>query len=157
MADIKRRILLRGTLSASLVSIGASALLSPRTLLAANPDISHQSKTLDAKITEQYDYTSMPQSSAIKISAPAIAENSSEVPVLVSSNLPNVDSISILLKNNPTPLIAHFVLEKGTTAFARTRIKMPKTSDIIAIVRSNGKLFTANKLVRVVTGSGCGG
>jgi len=36
------------------------------------------------------------------------------------------------------------------------RIKMAKTADIVAIVKSNGKLYTAKKGVKVTLG-GCGG
>ena len=36
------------------------------------------------------------------------------------------------------------------------RIKMGKTSDVIAVVKANGKLYEARKAVKVTIG-GCGG
>ncbi|NNF97668.1 MAG: thiosulfate oxidation carrier protein SoxY, partial [Halobacteria archaeon] len=37
-----------------------------------------------------------------------------------------------------------------------TRIKMGKTSDVIAVVKANGKAYSARKNVKVTIG-GCGG
>ncbi|MCB1874458.1 MAG: thiosulfate oxidation carrier protein SoxY, partial [Chromatiales bacterium] len=37
-----------------------------------------------------------------------------------------------------------------------TRIKMGKTGDVVAVVKSGGKLYSARKSVKVTIG-GCGG
>jgi sulfur-oxidizing protein SoxY len=41
-------------------------------------------------------------------------------------------------------------------AYVSTRIKMGKTSNVIAVVKSDGKLYSTTKEVKVTIG-GCGG
>lgn len=157
MTDIKRRTLLKGTLGASLVGIAAGAgLLSPQALLAAWPKAAFEAKKLDAAVSGLFNDSKMANSKSIKITAPPIAENGAEVGVTISSSLPSVDSMTILVKKNNSPLAASFGLGAGTDPFVRTRVKIAKTSDVIAVVRSGGKLFTAKREVKVTIG-GCGG
>ena len=157
MTDIKRRTLLKGSLGASLAGIAATAgLLSPQLLMAAWPKSAFEAKKVDSAVTGLFGSASMSNSKAIKITAPPIAENGAEVGVTVSSTLSKVDSLTILVMKNNQPLAASFGLGAGTDPFVRTRIKIAKTSNVMAVVRSGGKLFTAKREVKVTIG-GCGG
>ncbi len=95
------------------------------------------------------------ESDAISIGVYDLIENGAVVPVKIESDLPAVKSISILVENNPNPLIAHFDLSPECRAFIATRIKVGAPSDIIAIVQSEDKLYSKRKFVEVVEG-GCG-
>jgi sulfur-oxidizing protein SoxY len=95
-------------------------------------------------------------SDQVKLDAPEIAENGAVVPIGISSALPNVTSIAILVSENPSPLAASYKLPPGTSATVASRIKMAKTSKVLALVESNGKLYSASKEVKVTVG-GCGG
>jgi sulfur-oxidizing protein SoxY len=95
-------------------------------------------------------------SDAIKLKAPDIAENGAVVPVTVSSTLGNVTAISIIASANQSPLTSSFQLTSVCEAFVSTRIKMGKTADVIAVVKADGKLYSATKEVKVTIG-GCGG
>jgi sulfur-oxidizing protein SoxY len=53
-------------------------------------------------------------------------------------------------------MVASFNLSEGSKAYVSTRIKMGKTSDVIALVEANGKVYAARKNVKVTIG-GCGG
>ena len=64
--------------------------------------------------------------------------------------------MSIIAEKNASPLTASFVLGADTEAFVSTRIKMGKTSSVIAVVKANGKLYSTGKEVKVTIG-GCGG
>ena len=77
------------------------------------------------------------------------------VPITVSSTLENVESITIYAASNPSPLTSSYQLSSLSIPFVSTRIKMKKTGDIIAVVQSDGKLYSATKEVRVTT-DGCG-
>lgn len=90
------------------------------------------------------------------INGPDIAENGAVVPVGVTSNIPNTESIAILIDKNPNALAASFVLPAGTEANVQTRVKMGQTSDVMAIVKADGKFYMAKKEVKVTLG-GCGG
>jgi sulfur-oxidizing protein SoxY len=95
-------------------------------------------------------------SADIKIKAPDIAENGAVVPVSVTSGIDGTQSIAVLAEKNPVPLVANFDLMGGAEGYVSTRIKMGKTSDVIAVVKANGKLYSARKSVKVTIG-GCGG
>jgi len=102
-------------------------------------------------------YGKEPQASdQVKLDAPEIAENGAVVPIAVSSSLPNVTSISILVSENPFPLAASYKIPPGTSAMVANRLKMAKTSKVVALVESEGKVYSATKEVKVTVG-GCGG
>ena len=49
-----------------------------------------------------------------------------------------------------------YMLTSACEPFVTTRIKMAKTSDVVAVVKADGKLYSAAKEVKVTIG-GCGG
>ena len=95
-------------------------------------------------------------SDKITLDVPEIAENGAVVPVSLSTTLPNVTSMSILVPENPFTLAASYTLPAGTAADVSCRLKMAKTSPVIALVESDGKIYSATKTVKVTLG-GCGG
>jgi sulfur-oxidizing protein SoxY len=153
----KRRTLLKGTLAAGAVGVAASAgLLAPRAVLAAWPKSAFAATGVEASLTELYGSDAASDSSSIKLQAPDIAENGAVVPVTVDSSIANAESISIFVAKNPQPLTSSYALGSGTAAYISTRIKMGKTSDVVAVVKAGGKLYSAKKEVKVTIG-GCGG
>ncbi|MGZ8198308.1 MAG: thiosulfate oxidation carrier protein SoxY, partial [Burkholderiales bacterium] len=86
---------------------------------------------------------------------PDIAENGAVVPVAITSKIPNTQSISILAEKNPFPLAATFDLANGADPYASVRLKLGQTSNVRAIVKADGKFYTAVKEVKVTVG-GCG-
>jgi sulfur-oxidizing protein SoxY len=64
--------------------------------------------------------------------------------------------VAILIEKNPNALAASFTLPEGTEANVQTRVKMGQTSNIYALVKSDGKFFMATKEIKVTLG-GCGG
>jgi sulfur-oxidizing protein SoxY len=85
-----------------------------------------------------------------------LAAWSKEAFFTVETSAANVESISVFISNNPSPLAANFVLGAGASGYAATRVKMGKTSDVVAVVKSGGTLQSATKEVKVTIG-GCGG
>ena len=155
--NTKRRTFLKGSLAASVVSVAAGAgLLTPRMVLAAWPQAAFDAKAIDSAMQALTGSSSLTKSSDIEIKAPPIAENGAVVGITVSSTLKNVDSISILAEKNANPLTSVFNLAPNTEPFVSTRIKIAKTSNVIAVVKSGGKLYSASREVKVTIG-GCGG
>jgi sulfur-oxidizing protein SoxY len=91
----------------------------------------------------------------ILITAPDIAENGAVVPIEVVSRIPNTQSISIVAEKNPFPLAATADFANGAEPYAYVRIKMGQTSNVRAVVKADGKFFTAVKEVKITVG-GCG-
>jgi sulfur-oxidizing protein SoxY len=154
---MKRRTLLKGSLTASVASIAAAAgLLTPNMVLAAWPKTAFEAKGVDSAVESLVGSKDMTSSGDISITAPPIAENGAVVNIAVSSTLKNVESISILVEKNAQPLTSSFNMAPVTEPFVKTRVKVAKTSQIIAVVKSGGKLYSAGREVKVTIG-GCGG
>ncbi len=154
---IKRRVFLKGTLAASAVGVAVGAgLLTPQEVLAAWPKSAFEAKNIDNALKDLVGSSEAAESGDITIKAPDIAENGAVVPITVSSTLPKVNSVTLLVEQNNIPLAATYELTEGTEAYVSNRLKMGKTSDVIAVVKSDGKLYSAKKPVKVTIG-GCGG
>jgi len=149
-----RRTFLKRALTGSVLALGATLL--PRTLMAEWPKKAFEAKSVDDALTALFNSKETIESDKIKIDAPDIAENGSVVKIEVSTELEKVESISIVAEKNPIPLIARFKLDENTLGFVSTRIKMGETGKVIAVVKADGKLYTASKEVKVTVG-GCGG
>lgn len=153
----KRRIFLKGSLAASAVGVAVGAgLLTPRAVLAKWPESAFNAEAVGAALEGALGADKPTDSSDITVKAPDIAENGAVVPITVSSSLTGVSSIAVLVKENVRPLIASYDLGESTEAYISNRIKMGKTSDVIAVVKADGKLYQAKKSVKVTIG-GCGG
>jgi len=153
---MKRRTFLKGTVASGMLGVAASAgLLAPRQVLAAWPMSAFDAKSVDGALDALLGSTSHAESNDIKIKAPDIAENGAVVPITISTGMA-ADSISVLIAKNPSPLACTFALSGSTQGFVSTRVKMGKTSELIAVVKSGGKLHSAKKTVKVTIG-GCGG
>ena len=154
---MKRRSFLKGTLAGSTVAIAASAgLLAPSQVLAAWPKAAFEAKSIQDAIKGVTGTDATVASGEIKIKAPDIAENGAVVPVTVSSSIAGAESIAIVIAKNGTPLAANFKLSSSAKGYVSTRVKMGKTSDVIAVVKAGGKVYSAKKEVKVTIG-GCGG
>lgn len=96
------------------------------------------------------------ESDAIKFRTPAIAENGAVVPVTVTTDIVGVESISVMVDNNPNPLSATYDIGPDTLADISFRIKMGKSSVVRALVKTSDKVDYATREVKVTIG-GCGG
>ena len=154
---MKRRSFLKGTLAGSTVAVAVSAgLLAPGQVLAAAwPKSAFDAKNV-ADALAGIGAGSPSMSGDISIKAPDIAENGAVVPITVETGIKGVTAIAILAEKNASPLAANFVLGKNADGYVSTRIKMVKTSNVIAVVSAGGKTFSNKKEVKVTIG-GCGG
>jgi sulfur-oxidizing protein SoxY len=155
--DVLRRILLKGAgAGGALAAALAAGVLKPSAAFAAE----WNKAAFDAKdvagALKGLGSGGATESKDIVIKAPDIAENGAVVPVDVLSNIPNTQSISILVDKNPAPLAAHFDFSNGALPQVAVRLKMGQTSNIEVIARAGGKSFIATKEVKVTVG-GCGG
>jgi len=153
----KRRLMLKGSLAAGAVGVAIGAgLLTPRAVMAAWPKEAFESSDLNTALSASMGSSDLSDSNKIKLKAPDIAENGAVVPVTVTSEIDGTSSIGIVVSKNATPLTATFNLGPTTEGYVSTRIKMGKTSEVIAVVKAGGKLYSARKEVKVTIG-GCGG
>ena len=147
--------LLLGTMATGAVVVGllpANLLANPLQRPKALFEITDLSKALKAftqvAVTEPSDQ--------IQIEAPEIAGSGSSVRVSVDVALPKVESIALFVEKNPSPFNCSYVLHPDLEPYIATSIKMNESSDIIAVVKSDGKYYSARKTVKITMG-GCGG
>ncbi|SDR16869.1 thiosulfate-binding protein SoxY [Rhizobiales bacterium GAS191] len=157
--DETRRLLLKGAVLAGLTAGNAAAFGFLTEALAEDAsewpvDAFGQKSEADA-IKALFGKTAE-ASDKVKLEAPEIAENGAVVPISVTSTLAGVTSIAILVAENPFSLAAFYKLPAGAAPAVANRLKMAKTTNVVALVEAGGKIFSASKEVKVTVG-GCGG
>src|SRR6195952_966999 len=156
--DSTRRLILQGAAMLALIGVAGIRFDLAPALAAANdkyPEDAFKQKNSEDAIKALYGKVAE-ASDKVKLDAPEIAENGAVVPISVSSTLADVTSISILVAENPNALAASYRIPAGTMPNVASRLKMAKTSNVIALVEAGGKLYSASKEVKVTVG-GCGG
>jgi sulfur-oxidizing protein SoxY len=156
--QLARRTILKGAVAGGLAGLGFGVFPFPA-FADANakewPADAFKHKNEADTLKALYGKTAE-ASDKVSLDAPEIAENGAVVPIAVASTLPNVTGIAILVLENPNVLAAAYKLPAGTQASVSNRLKMAKTSKVVAVVESGGKLYSATKEVKVTVG-GCGG
>jgi sulfur-oxidizing protein SoxY len=151
-----RRLFLKRFLSCFAILIsGIGGVLKPLMAIADWNTNAFSAVTEEDAIAKFFPDQIVTPSEAIKIGAYRLVENGAVVPVKIETELPDIQSITILVEKNPNPLIASFNISPECPGFIATRIKMDQSSDIIAIVNSRGKLHSTRTFVEVLEG-GCG-
>jgi sulfur-oxidizing protein SoxY len=136
---------------ATLVSLGI--ITQSQAQAAVNAD-SFKVKTLDDALKAIGGTPAT--SDQVTVVSPDIAENGAVVPVGASSKLPNTTEIYLIVEKNPTPLSCAFFIPAGTEPDVQTRLKMGQSTNVYAVVKADGKLYSASKETKVTLG-GCGG
>lgn len=154
--DPTRRKVLKGVLASSIAGLAASWGILGANAYAARPESAFQAEDLESALKELFGEDGIEESPDIIVKAPDIAENGAVVPLQVTSNIPNTESVVVLVPENPFPMAASFDVSSEVTPEFSIRIKMGTTSDVIALVKADGKVFRTSKLVEVTIG-GCGG
>ena len=95
------------------------------------------------------------ESKDVVIVSPDIAENGAVVPVGVGSKLPNTEMLALLVEKNPNARAGTYDVV-GIEPQVNMRIKMGQSSDVVAVVKADGKYYMARKEIKVTLG-GCGG
>ena len=137
------------------LTAGAGLLRAGQALAAAWNKTGFEAKAA-ADALKSIGATGTQPSKDIVLNAPDIAENGAQVPVATTSKIPNTQSISIIVDKNPFPLNSTYEFANGAESYVSTKLKMGQTSNVMAVVKADGKFFTAVKEVKVTIG-GCGG
>lgn len=99
---------------------------------------------------------SMTESKDVVLTAPDVAEDGAAVPLGVSTSLPQVRQLLLLVEKNPSALVAMFHISDALEANLAIRAKMGQSSDVYAVALMNdGRALWAKKEVKVTLG-GCG-
>ncbi len=152
---LRRKFLKTATFVGATVTIGTGALV-PQRAIGAYTKAAFEAQDVGSALTASMGSDQHSASDKIKLKAPDIAENGAVVPITVSASIGNVVAISIIASANAQPLTSTYMLSSACEPFVSTRIKMGKTANVIAVIKADGKLYSASKEVKVTIG-GCGG
>jgi sulfur-oxidizing protein SoxY len=158
MADdalASRRTLLKGVLAAVGGWMVAGVLAPLRALAAEWSKPAFEAHKVEEALQNLFGTAQATPSASIRIIAPQQAENGATVRFEVSTTLPNTSTIAVLVEKNERPLVLAMHVN-GAQPFVSLRMKMAQSSDVHAIVKSQGKLYSAKQNIKVTIG-GCGG
>lgn len=146
--DNHRRKFIEKSIAASIAS-----LLAPSLVFAKWPQDAFAKTDLEQALAaiSQAD----PTNGNIILTAPKIAENGAQVRVEVQAEIDNVEWISILVDKNPVPLTSQFLMMEESEPYVATNLKVRETSNVIALVKADGRYYSAQQEVKVTAG-GCG-
>lgn len=153
---IERRLLLKLLAAAGVVG-GGNGLCFPAVAADAKgwPRQAFSQKTETDALGKLFG-TLTTASGKFALDVPQIAQNGAVVPVSVTTDLKRVSALAILVPGNPNPLAAYYTMPPGTEPFVSCRLKIAKTSEVVAVAEADGKLYRAARPVKVTVG-GCGG
>ncbi|MEY2802407.1 MAG: thiosulfate oxidation carrier protein SoxY [Ramlibacter sp.] len=137
-----------------------AGLLAANGLLAPAAQAAYNKAAFDARTVQDavkaLGSGALVESRDVLLSTLDISENGQEVPLGVSTALPGVRQLLLLVEKNPAPLVAAFALTDAVEANLAIRTKMAQTSDVYGVaVMADGRTLFARRNVRVTVGS-CG-
>lgn len=156
--DKLKRQLIKNTISAStLALVAASGLMLPQRLLAHWPRDAFNAATMEDALLALLGDADIADDNqvAFKVGAPpSYAVNGASVPVEITSTLGNVERISFLVEKNPYPLAMTVELNSAVKLPFKTMLKIAEDTNVIAVIRADGKLYKTTRFVEVDVG-GC--
>ena len=157
MNSSRRTVLQRTGGMAVLALAGAAGLFKPGSAWAQGAwnKAAFETKSVNDTV-KAFGGASATESKDIVITSTDIAENGAVVPFTIASKIPKTEQVALLVEKNPNTLAASFSIPDGTEPWVNTRVKMGQTSNVIALVKADGKFYYTSKEVKVTLG-GCGG
>lgn len=144
--------------AATVASLMAAAGVWPGVALAqagAYPKTAFETRSMN-EVLKALGHARPVASTEVHLSAPDIAENGAQVPLDLSTALPGVKRLLLLIETNPNILAAVFDLTEAIEPSLSTRVKMSESSPVYGVaVMADGRVLFARKEVRVTLG-GCG-
>lgn len=153
---MNRRLFLKSGVVSAQVAVAVSAgLLLPSRVIAADwpSDAFHQTEYAKA-LRALFGNDPVIDSDRVRITAKKSADNGATVPVQVDTDLPLPLTVMFFSPENPTPALGRFMLTPEMEGHVKTRIKMAKTGDVVAVVTSGGEHYRTSKRI-VVAAGGC--
>ena len=150
-----RRTFLKSSLSSLAIASGLSLL--PRPVKSAIwSQLGFTELDLNTAMQAALGQREAQISDQIIIDVPNYTRKAGIIEVPIYTHLPSVDAIALFVTRNTMPLAALYNFAPETEPFIISRMDIYNTTDIIAIARSEGKLFSNTNKVIVVEPPGTG-
>ncbi len=137
--------------SAAILALGCAGL--SRLLLARVasddwPAAAFESETLTAALDQLLDGTAQPNN-LVYLGVPQTAINGAVVPIRVTTALPDVKSIAVLVPANQRPLILQATIQPQIKPVLSTRVKLRRSSEVVAVIETQSGIFSGRAMVAV--------
>lgn len=141
--------------SAAVAALLAAAGLWPGRAQAASNRAAFEARSL-ADVVKALGGSAPLASRELLLGGPDIAENGSVVPLALSSSLPGIRRLVLLVEKNPNILSAVFELGDGVEADFRLNLKMAQSSNVFLVaMMGDGRVLYTVREIKVTIGS-CG-
>ena len=152
---MKRRSFLKGSIATSTLTVAAGAgLLHPAAVLAEYPTAAFDAEDAMSAVKNFFGSADAAESGDVQLKAPVQAENGAVVPIKATTS-GAAEAIAVVVEGNPRPLVMSATFSNAN-GFLSGRIKMGKTSNVVAYAKTSGGVIKATQEVKVTVG-GCGG
>ena len=126
----------------------AAAML-PQTVLAALSRKLFEANTVPEALKNLPEKEAPEPSNRLLIEVPEVSLDAERIPVRIRSELPGTEMMLLMAATAVPPAIAQFTIPVGTEAEIQTQIRLKGTTTVQLIVRAGGKLYTAQKEVKI--------
>ncbi|MBC3870895.1 thiosulfate oxidation carrier protein SoxY [Undibacterium oligocarboniphilum] len=137
----------RLSLVSGLTMIAAAML--PQTVLAALSRKLFEANTVPEALRNLTEKEAPEPSNRLLIEMPEVSLDPERIPVRIRSELPGTEMMLLMAATAVPPAIAQFTIPVGTEAEIQTQIRLKGTTTVQLIVRAGGKLYTAQKEVKI--------
>lgn len=156
--DLEKRKTIKTTISAAtLAMVASSGLMLPQRLLAHWPKDAFTAETIEDALQALVGDVEIVEHDVVsfKVGAPpSYAVNGASVPFELRSTLTNIERVLILVEKNPFPLAMMVELRDTMKLPFKSMIKLAEDTEVIAVVKADGKLYKTSRFVEVDIG-GC--
>ncbi|GGC87422.1 thiosulfate oxidation carrier protein SoxY [Undibacterium terreum] len=126
----------------------AGGLLAKLSYAAASRKAFEANSTAEA--LKNFSEKDVPEvSNRLLIGVPEISAEPDRIAVHLRSELPGTDMMLLMSANTVPPVLAQFTIPIGTEADISTQVKLKDTTTLQLVVRAGGKLYTAQKEVKI--------
>ncbi len=143
----------RRKLIKAVVTLSPYLALFPHSLFAAWPKQAFDARTVEPALLVLYGDNQQLPSDEIEMKLDKRIESGDSASVTISTTLSDVESISLLVRENSPPLAASFYFNPQGIPYVATRLKLAQNSEVIAVVKTAHGLYFQQQSITVIEGS----
>ncbi|MCF6217961.1 MAG: thiosulfate oxidation carrier protein SoxY [Gammaproteobacteria bacterium] len=126
----------------------------PHNLFAAWPKQAFAARTIGEALVALYGDEIRQPSDKINMKLDKRVESGESIPVIISTTLSDVQSISLFVAENRPPLAATFYFDPLGMPYVATRLKLSRGSAVTAVIKTSHGLYSQQKEIKIIEG-GC--
>ncbi len=143
----------RRKLIKAVATLSPCLTLLPHSLFAAWPKQAFDALTIEPLLMTLYGDSQKMLSDKIEMKLDKRIENGANASITVSTTLSDVESISLLVRENTPPLAASFYFDPAGLPYVSTRLKLAQSGEVVAVVQTAHGIYFQQQSITVIEGS----